>query len=383
MVELPIKEYLEIAQFILENNEYQRRKVIKSNIQDLLKSDLLKGCTIPSIVLAVKRTGVDEHFNYKNFNDKQIVVKIFNDREMLLLDGLQRTYVMLEIKNDIESEKISQQDAQVFLNQTIRAELYVGLKKLSLLYRMLTLNTGQTTMSTRHLMEILYLDYFNQEIDGIKLITDKDAEQPAETTNEFKFKDILDGYYSFIEGTEILIERADILDNIQTIKELERTDEEKEGFKKFLITFKKTIDKLIDLSDGFEYNDEDFQSPELQLSGPPFAKNALAVFKKSQAFTGFGAALNFITNRRSVDFDKVIYDVDGVVIERSSGNELYKIINKHFDYIRNRSKKVGNDQRFYFKVFFQNLFDPSSDNYRRFDLSIEQAYKRIKERIED
>lgn len=37
---------------------------------------------------------------------------------------------------------------------------------------MLTLNTGQTPMSTRHQLEMLYNDMKNTEIEGVKLISD-------------------------------------------------------------------------------------------------------------------------------------------------------------------------------------------------------------------
>lgn len=383
LIEINILQYLEIASFVLEKNEYQRKKVIKSNLQETLRADLLKGCTIPPIVLAVKKDLVDAKFDFAEFNDIGYIEQVVNSKEILILDGLQRTYVMVELKKDIDNKKLGTIDPSKFLNLTIRAELYIGLQKLGILYRMLTLNTGQTTMSTRHLMEILYLDYLNNEIEGIKLITDKEDTPPKEDTSEFKFKEILDGYYSFIEGTEVPLERADILDNIQTIKELERTEEDKEGFKIFLLTYKKVLDKLVLLSDNFVFIEDDFKSPELELSGPPFGKNALDVFKKSQSLTGFGAALNFLRNRRTRSFGNIAVDSEEIIVEKTTGKDIFKLINKHFDYIRNKSKKVGNDQRYYFKTFYQSLFDPESENYKKLDGSAEQAYKRIKERIED
>lgn len=384
LIELNIKEYLNIASYILDKNEYQRRKVIKSNLQETLKSDLLKGCTIPPIVLAVKKDQVHDSFNYAKFNDVRYIEKVIESKEILILDGLQRTYVMLELKNDIDKNKFSKSDTDRFLDLTIRAELYIGLQKLGILYRMLTLNTGQTTMSTRHLMEILYLDFLDTSINGVKLIPDKNNVNPKkDSIDEFYFKEILDGYYSFIEGTEVPLERADILDNIQTIKELEKTEEEKEGFRIFLITYRKVLGKLIDLSDNFLFNEEDFKSPELELSGPPFGKNAIDIFKKSQSMTGFGAAMNFLKNNRTIGFDKISKDTDELILTKYSGVETFRFINKHFDYIRNKSKKVGNDQRYYFRILFRDLFDPESENYKKLDASADQAYKRIKERIED
>ncbi|RYE40240.1 MAG: hypothetical protein EOP48_24910, partial [Sphingobacteriales bacterium] len=197
LIELTISEYLTFAREILDNNEYQRKRVIKSTIQELLKADLIKGCTIPPIVLAIKKTHMAEEFDYLTFRNAEYVTNAFDKRDLLILDGLQRTFVMLDLDNEIKSGKLKPTDPGIFYNQIIRAELYIGLKKLNILYRMLTLNTGQTTMSTRHLMEILYLDYYSAPIEGITLLTDKQDERPDETTEEFRFKEILDGYYSY------------------------------------------------------------------------------------------------------------------------------------------------------------------------------------------
>lgn len=382
LVEMSIEAYISFSEFILSNNDYQRKKVIKSNLQETLRSDLLRGCTIPAIVLAVKKEEIVHGFNYEEFSDQKYITDIINKKEILILDGLQRTYVILDLYSDYKAGKLTEADVQLFLKQTIRAELYVGLSKLGILYRMLTLNTGQTTMSTRHLMEILYLDYLNEDIDGIKLIRDIESAPVSTGTAEYKFQDVLDGYYSFIENTEIPLERADILNTVQTIKSLDKTNEEKDGFVEFIKTFRLILDKFDKLSDSFEYSEEEFSAHEYRLEGPPFGKNAIIMFKKSQCFTGFGAALHFLKFRRGLDFKNISEFISDIKITSGSGKEIFKIINKQFDYIRNRSKKVGNDQRFYFKVFFQQLLDPESESFTSFDGAVENAYRRVKEKIE-
>ncbi len=383
LIEISITDYLEFANYILKNNDYQRKKVIKSNLQETLRLDLLKGCTIPPIVLAVKKEEIDPDFDYLTFSDAEYITTLIDKKEMLILDGLQRTFVILDLHQDIKEGKVKDFDTSIFLNQTVRAEIYIGLGKLGILYRMLTLNTGQTTMSTRHLMEILYLDYLDKDVDGIRLIRDTDAVPANPDSTEYKFQDILDGYYSFIENTETPLERVDILNTFQTIKSLEKTEEEKEGFKNFMQTFKKVLEKFIQLSDNFSFNEEDFKSQELQLSGPPFGKDAINIFKKSQSLTGFGAALNFLKFKRDTNFSQIQELTHEIILEKTEGKEIFRLINKHFDYIRNRSKKVGNDQRYYFKIFYQSLFDKEGENFKAFDSAIEQAYKRVKERIED
>jgi len=383
MVEITIKEYLTIARDIKDDNDYQRKKVIKSNVKEQLKSDLLEGCSIPPIVLAIKESSFNHKIDYKIFDDKKFVKEEFQNKNVIILDGLQRTYVMLEILDQFSNPKSDQKVYENFIQSKIRCEIYVGLSKLGILYRMLTLNTGQTTMSSRHLVEILYLDYLDIDLNGKKLISDKHDRAVNHDANEYKFKDVIDGYYSFIEGKEIPLSRGDILDNIQTLKELEQTDEEKENFKIFFEFYDDLLNKIISLSEGYVYSEDDHDSSEYRMAGAPFGKSALLFFKKSQALTGLGLAVFNIKKHRERTFDKIINDVKKITIAQKGGKEVFILFNKQFDYVKSKSKKIGNDQRFYFKIFFKHLFDPESNGYLKLDSSQDLAFKRIRERLED
>jgi len=384
LVELNIGDYLTIARDIKDENDYQRKKVIKSGVKDQLKSDLLIGCTIPPIVLGIKESSLDKVIDYKSFSDNKFIQNEFNDRNVIILDGLQRTYVLIEIQDELKKNKSKPEVLQKFLDQKIRCEIYVGLRKLGILYRMLTLNTGQTTMSTRHLMEILYLDYLEIDFDGKKLVRDKEDRQVKHDLTEYKFKEIIDGYYSYIEGKEVPLPRADILDNIQTLKELEQTDEQKEDFKVFFEFYDVLMKKIIELSDGYTYNAEDHSISEFILSGQPFGKSALLFFKKSQPLTGLGAALFFVKKHRDLPINKISPKINEITLSgQRSGKEIFRLLNKQFDFIRNKSKKIGNDQRYFFKILFKTLFDPESESYLLLDKSQDIAFKRIRERLED
>lgn len=53
-VEITIKDYLSFAPDILNNNDMQRKKVKSSkSVYSLLKTDLIRGCVIPPLVLAL------------------------------------------------------------------------------------------------------------------------------------------------------------------------------------------------------------------------------------------------------------------------------------------------------------------------------------------
>lgn len=365
------EEYINIAKDIIDENEFQRKKVISSTIKKTLKEDIKLKCTMPPIVLGIKAEKLAPDFDFKSFDNNNSLIEYIRQKNLIILDGLQRTYVLLEL--------LSEEPDGDWLQQSVRCEVYIGLEKLGILYRMLTLNTGQTTMSTRHLLEILYFDYLNVDIGGLRLILDKDEERIKDPLIEYKFKEVIEGYNSFIEGKEVPIERPDILSNIETINNLAKTDDQKEGFKAFLFLYNKLLTKLSKLYDVFNFDPEVAKLEEFKISGNPFGKTAIEIFGKSQSLTGLGSALNFLKKNREKSFDDINAEIDSVNFDAE--NDLYFLL-KHFDYIRNNSKKVGNDQRYYFKIFYQTLFDPKKEFEYNVKKSINEAYQRVQERLD-
>lgn len=149
LFEITIKDYYDIVKDRLLDNEYQRRRVKNSgSVYGLLKEDLLRGCVIPPVVLAYC-----DNLSSDNIEE---ALRTAEDK-LVILDGLQRSYTIKEIVNSYENGDYNNLTSNP-LNNKIRVELYVGINKLGILYRMLTLNTGQTQMSTRHQIEIIYSD---------------------------------------------------------------------------------------------------------------------------------------------------------------------------------------------------------------------------------
>lgn len=366
------REYIDIAKETINDNEFQRRKVITSSIKKTLKEDIKQYCTIPAIVLGIKSEKLPASFDYNKFNDEEALIRFIKEKSVIILDGLQRTYVLLELFDEDPTGE--------WINQQVRCEVYIGLDKLGLLYRMLTLNTGQTTMSTRHLLEILYYEYLDIDLEGLKLILDKEEAKIKDPSREFKFKEVIEGYNSFLEGKEIPIERPDILSNIETINNLTKTDDQKEGFKSFLQLYHKLLVRINEIYKDFVYDQKVASaSQEFKLSSDPFAQNTLDIFAKSQSLTGLGAAINFLKRNRNVSFESLSEELKQ--LNATAESDPYLIL-RHFDYIRNNSKKVGNDQRYYFKNFYQNLFDPKSELHHNILLASVEAYNRVTERIE-
>lgn len=372
LVELSIGEYLQVAKSILEANDFQRRRVIKSTVSRQLKADLQIGCTMPSIILATSKEIFDNPFNYKQITETElngIISKAFDQHKLLIIDGLQRTNILIELEKEMENEDLRQ-----FKRQVLRFEIYAGIDKLGILYRMITLNTGQQTMSLRHLMEILYIDYVNMPWDSdIKLMTQKDGQKiPADTTH-FSFKDVLDGFNAYLTGSEQLLTKVDVLSNIKNIKKIsEIRKKEQDTFKDFVLTYQNFLNKIDSISKNWSYNEGQNGSQEHQLNNLPFGKTTIEIFKKSQAMSGFGATLS-ILSKADVTFKNINKTVDTLVAGEDDIHESFQSLLKRLDSLRDESKRIGADQRKFFKFFFKSLLIPNGESTAQFDKAVEKA----------
>lgn len=177
LLEMNAKEYVSIGKDIIAKNEFQRARVRRSSsVYQLLKEDLKSGCLMPPIILAIKMEGM-QHIDPKNINENQLI-ELINSDNLIILDGLQRTLTLIDLADELEK----QNDAHLntFYAHPLRIEIYLGLNKIGVLYRMLTLNTGQTPMSTKHQIEILFSDYLNNELEGIHLFREVDQQNATD-----------------------------------------------------------------------------------------------------------------------------------------------------------------------------------------------------------
>jgi len=353
LVEMTIGEYEDLAQEVLKKNEFQRRRVGSSkSVYALLKEDLLKQCIIPPIVLALTH-----NVAFKPDDDVAFKISLTQNKEhLVILDGLQRTYTIFDLLADLRSSS-DEATLQLILNTKLRIEIYVGLNRLGILYRMLTLNTGQTPMSLRHQIEMLYLDYISKEAGGIELIREAD-DRVASKANQYNFRDVIEGFNAYLDRDELPIDKADILENISSLEKLAKEDPNSELFEKFLFSLNLTITKLFELCGETEVNEE-----FINEYGTPFGRNILQILKKPQAISGYGAAVG-----KLIDF-KALTTMDDI---RNIVNELkiedpiafLEDINKSLLWLKSNSKKIGNAQRNFFTFFFRDLLNRDSDSFK-------------------
>lgn len=365
LIEIEIKDYLELAKKIFEKNEYQRRRVKSSKtIYSLLKDDLKKGCLIPPIVLASN----NEDVIGEEITDEKLKAEI-EKGNFLILDGLQRTFTLI----DLEKELISNKDNELLETthkKKIRLEIYFGINRLGVLYRMLTLNTGQTPVSLRHQIEILYLDFLQTPIGEIKLQREVDEEKPI-NLGEYSFRDVVEGFNSYLERNELPLDRLDLLENIKGLEKLSRENQETDLFKEYIETFHKFIKKIKELSDNWEFDSKS----EIEITSMPFGTDSNKIFARSQVMTGFGSAIGKLVDFELLTgFKNVKEIIDKLTLENI--DNTFKNILEKLDEIRNTSKKIGNAQRMFFHYFFRELFNKEGDSYLKIDLAVETSFRK-------
>lgn len=369
LIEMSIKEYLVVGEQILSKNDFQRSKVKRtSTVYSLLRKDLKQNCTFPPIVLALSADKAKSLGLEKDLLDSDLTT-LFVPENLIILDGLQRTYNLQEVKEELvktgDSDSINR-----YLDNKIRIEIYIGINKIGILYRMLTLNTGQTPMTTRHQIEILYSDYLDIGINDIKLYKQVDR-VTCSKIGEYQFDSVIEGFNSYLDRNESGIDRLDILDNIQNLEKLSKENNERDLFVDYLTTFDEFIKKMNELTDGWKYenSNEDIDSI--------FGKDILHLFNKAQALSAFGAAIGKLKDNNVIEsFD----NIKGCIAKLSFSsnvdiNEQMLSFLNIFDKIKKNARKIGAEQRIYLKYFFLYLFNPNSDSYLVFDKTINEAYK--------
>lgn len=374
LIEFTIGEYLGIADQILHNNPFQRKKVKSSStVYSLLRDDLKVGCVIPPIVLAITVGNISNI----DIDDRPHAIENLIRREIhniIILDGLQRTNNIIDADLELKSSK--EFDVQKNYHQSkLRCEFYIGIDKIGILYRMLTLNTGQTPMSLRHQIEILYSDYLNHPINGIRLVKETD-DRPVHGIGEYNFKDIIEGFTSYLMRDYLTFDKSDILTNIKSLEKLSKENQDADIFVSYTKCYNSFQFKISDLAGDWQF---DSAENDLKLSGPAYGKNASAIFNKSQSMTALGAAVGFLKDKGIINnFNDIFFDINNIYFKSNADQALSELVYK-LDDIRKNAPKIGNAQREYFFYFFRELFNRDGDSYLVIEDAIESGFRRYRQ----
>lgn len=366
LIEISIQEYLKVGKEILTKNEYQRKPVKgSSTVYSLLRTDLKVGCTFPPIVLAYINNDSTQ-FDVEKVNNDDYLSKMFIPNNLIILDGLQRTYNLIEVYDSLKAME-NEGLLKTYSDNKIRVELFVGINKIGILYRMLTLNTGQTPMPIRHQIEILYSDYIDEN-DEIKLLKQKDGKSIS-AIGEYQFKEVIEGFQSYIQRDESGIDRNDILDIIENMEKVSLENGDKDVFYDYIKTYNSFILKINTLTNNWTYKDD------ANIDGI-FGKDILHIFNKASALSAFGAAAGKMVDNKKIDS---ISDLQSKINEILMGGEIDDVMAsflKTLDGIKKTAKKIGVEQRAYLRIFFNLLLNEDSETFANFKQSITEAFRK-------
>lgn len=169
----------------LINRFAAQRKLQNQSFYERLRKDILKGCVMPPITLAM----VDTNNNFTEISPAEIYSNQNIDRAYVL-DGMQRLNALHQVKDEIGFDR----------NKTIFINLIISSNKDMLLYRMITLNNGQRPMTPRHQIEVLTEELFDFESLEIEVQTEKERAERIKR-GSFNLADISKGYLAFFSGS--------------------------------------------------------------------------------------------------------------------------------------------------------------------------------------
>ena len=366
LVEIDTGDYAELVKDNLRNNEFQRKRVSSSKtVYSLLKADLLTGCVIPPVVLALNSNVGDS--NLENLED----LIVSHSDGLVILDGLQRTHTILDLLEELK--KSGSDELEKVERAPLRVEVYIGLNRLGILYRMLTLNTGQTPMSLRQQIEMLYSDYIGADLDGaVQLIRESDGKY-ATGLHDYVFKDVVEGFNAYLNRDELPFDRTGLLENIRSLEKLSKENSDSEIFKKYLAVLDTFMTRVV-----AECGEAELAPDWQEDKATPFGKNVTQVFKKAQAMSGLGAALGKLMDRDILSsLDESLGLVGRVSVENP--DEFLVKINSSLDWLKNNTSKIGNAQRNFFTFFFRDLLNEESDGFLSLDDSAESALRKYQD----
>lgn len=225
--QLPIEDYLEVVGEEFGNFTIQRRRENHKAYQRL-KVDIAGGALLPSITLAVKPDKVGTIIPL--FEQAEQNVAVYQDLAKALstkgqvdiLDGLQRTYIISDLKKD---------GIEFVPGQKIHVEFWLESDIDKLIYRIIILNAGQKPMSIRHQIELLFMSLktsIEKQIPGLDIYTERENTRRTRA-KKFALSAIVSAYQAFITGSAELQKGNVIAKELLDSNALDATEEEITG----------------------------------------------------------------------------------------------------------------------------------------------------------
>ena len=231
---------------------------------------------------------------------------------------------------------------------------------------MLTLNTGQTPMSFRHQLEILYNDYIdnNSLPNGIQVVREADAARARGATN-YKYSDVVDLFYAYSTGSPMPYTKQALVGELKELKFLENFKyvPDNDDMQKLLVAFNGCTKRIEELDEGWSFVVVEDEEETGGTVVRPFATNSASMFSRTQVMTGFGAECSRLLKKNvHADLDEIAALAPRFHFSGDPSVALDQLI-QILDRIAKNAKRIGDAQRVYFQFAFRALLNPNDEAY--------------------
>lgn len=186
------EQYLTIVGKDFEEFNLQRRREKHKNY-DRLKEDIKAGTVLPGITLAVKPEFLDNVIDSFNNNPDDLVNHLSAPGSANILDGLQRTYILNDLKTNDNFDFKEE--------QKLLLEFWLEKDIQNIIYRMIVLNSGQKAMSIQHQIDLLFISLKSiiesKLPQGIELYSERDNSRRTQP-NKYPLSQLAVSYHCFI-----------------------------------------------------------------------------------------------------------------------------------------------------------------------------------------
>ena len=308
--QMNITDYLQLIGEDFDDFRFQRKRTNYKPYQRM-KQDIIEGALLPNITLAVKTEYIYQILRALKDNSDVEGILLGLKGKLLILDGLQRTYIL---------QDISRNGHEFNPNQKIMLEFWLEEDIKHLIYRLIILNAGQKKMSMRHQIELLFLNVkeaLEKEIDFLEIHTQRDSTR-RNKPGKFALDKIVMGYQSFLLGNPE-VKRSNIVAQEMLESNILDSNADKLGYEFELFKFFLKIYVHLDYVTHDHYKCY-YQSPDLNYliydDEDYIPKNLRHWFADENVITSFFAAvykyLQRYGNKRDVEdvMEKLIYRIE-------------------------------------------------------------------------
>jgi len=205
-----------------ENLNIQRGIIKDSRAYQTLRADLLRGCVLPPLVLAVSGIAMPVDLRPEVLRDPETAapfvealsgqLAVPRPQETYIIDGLQRTNALRQTLADLRDQE---ENAARFLARRLRVEIWINIPFGAVAYRMLLLNAGQKPMSIKHQVEILSmkLEEDLRTIPGLEILRALVAQRRVRA-GQFTLAKLSQAFQAWLQGSPNIDVRNTVMEQL-------------------------------------------------------------------------------------------------------------------------------------------------------------------------